>query len=72
MEMSREDDRDWKEYHIYMDLYKHWMDITLRYNAFYYATTGVILGFFFKDANDFPTNLPLPLCRHTHSMQGGD
>lgn len=41
------DDKLWKEYEIYIDIFKYYLDLLLKFNIFYYASTGAILSFFF-------------------------
>jgi len=33
-----------------MDLYKHYLEMTLKFNVFYYAVTGAVLSFYFSNA----------------------
>jgi hypothetical protein len=37
----------WREYEVQIDLYKHYMDISLKANAFFYVVAGGILSFYF-------------------------
>ena len=37
----------WKQFSLYVDLYKFYMDITMKVNLFYYGITGAILSFYF-------------------------
>jgi hypothetical protein len=37
----------WREYEVQIDLYKHYMDIVLKANAFFYFVAGSILSFYF-------------------------
>ena len=48
--MSNEPDKEllWKQYSLHVDLYKHYLDMVLKFNVFYYAATGAILSFFFS------------------------
>ena len=48
--MNNEPDKDllWKQYELHVDLYKHYLELTLKFNIFYYAATGAILSFFFS------------------------
>jgi hypothetical protein len=41
----------WKQYTTHIDLYKTYLDLALKINAFYYITTGGILSFFFSKVN---------------------
>lgn len=53
-----------KQYQTHVDLYKHYLDLTLRVNIFYYAITGAILSFYFTkshDSNIIRYSLLLPL-----------
>lgn len=38
----------WKQYNLQVDLYKHYLDLVLKFNGFYYAATGAILSFYFS------------------------
>ncbi len=38
----------WKQYALHVDLYKHYLDLVLKFNIFYYASTGAILSFYFS------------------------
>ena len=48
--MNSEPDKDilWKQYALHIDLYKHYLELTLKFNVFYYAATGAILSYFFS------------------------
>ena len=37
----------WKQYQLHIDLYKFYIDATIKINAFHYAITGAILSFYF-------------------------
>lgn len=37
----------WKQYEIQVDLYKHYLKLTLEMNVFYYAITGAIVSYYF-------------------------
>lgn len=37
----------WKQFSLYVDLYKFYMDLTIKVNLFYYGITGAILSFYF-------------------------
>ena len=51
--MNRELDREllWRQYQLHVDLYKHYLDMTLKFNTFYYAITGGIVSFYFSRAD---------------------
>ena len=36
----------WKQYQLHVDLYKHYLELSLKLNAFSYAVTGAILSFY--------------------------
>lgn len=38
----------WKQYQLNVDLYKHYLDLVVKFNLFYYAVTGAILSFYFS------------------------
>jgi len=42
------DERDerWKEYNLHIDLYKYYLELSLKANLFFYAITGTIVGFY--------------------------
>jgi len=37
----------WRQYSCHIDLYKFYIDATIKINVFYYAITGAILSFYF-------------------------
>lgn len=39
----------WEEYKINIDLYKHYYEMVIKFNIFYYAITGAILSFYFAN-----------------------
>jgi hypothetical protein len=42
----------WKRVQLLIDLYKHYLDLTLKFDAFYYLATGGILSFYFSRPNE--------------------
>jgi hypothetical protein len=48
--MSTEPDKDllWKQYELHVGLYKHYLELVLKFNVFYYAGTGAILSYYFS------------------------
>jgi len=44
-----------KQYQTHIDLYKHYLDLSLKVNIFYYAVTGAILSFYFT--NPYNSNI---------------
>ena len=36
----------WKQYEINVDLYKHYLKLTIEINVFYYAITGALLSYY--------------------------
>jgi hypothetical protein len=40
----------WKHYQLHIDLYKHYLNLLLQSNIFFYAITGAILSFFFSQS----------------------
>ncbi len=44
------DERDllWKQYALNVDLYKFYLELVVKVNAFYYAITGAILAYYFQ------------------------
>jgi hypothetical protein len=53
-------DRLWKQYDVLVDLYKYYLDAAWKAAVWYYATTGVILAYYFENY-DAATGGPLPL-----------
>ena len=53
----------WKQYGLHVDLYKHYLDLVLKFNIFYYASTGAILSFYFSkpDLNLIKYSLLFPV-----------
>lgn len=47
---SRED--LWKQYEISVDLYKHYLKLSIELSVFYYAITGAILSYYFTHKAD--------------------
>ena len=43
------DDREllWKQYQLNVDLYRGYLELTIKINVFYYAITGAILSYYF-------------------------
>ena len=37
----------WKQFVVYVDLYKFYLDLTIKINLFYYGITGAIVSFYF-------------------------
>jgi hypothetical protein len=44
----------WKQYQLHIDLYKHYLELVVKFNVFYYAVTGAIVSFYFSK-----TDVPL-------------
>jgi hypothetical protein len=40
----------WERYQMHIDLYKYYMDLTLKINIFYYGITGAILSYYFTNS----------------------
>ena len=54
----------WKQYEISVDLYKHYLKLTIEINVFYYAITGAIVSYYFAhraEAPDIRFALMLPI-----------
>lgn len=49
-ESSQGIDKDllWRQYNLHVDLYKHYLDLVIKFNQFYYAVLGGILVFYFS------------------------
>lgn len=57
----------WRQYQQNVDLYKFYMDLTIKFNVFFYAVTGAILSFALAQHNGndlirFSLLLPLAMC----------
>jgi len=46
--MTPDNDTLWKQYALNVDLYKFYMELTVKLNLFYYGITGAILSFYFS------------------------
>jgi hypothetical protein len=44
----------WNLYVLYVDLYKHYMELVLKFNVFHYAITGAIVSFYFAAKGGIP------------------
>jgi hypothetical protein len=44
----------WQHYEMLVDLYKHYLDVALKFNAFYYFITGAILSYYFAESSRNP------------------
>jgi hypothetical protein len=42
----------WKQYALHVDLYKFYLELSVKVNVFYYAITGSILAYYFQHASD--------------------
>jgi hypothetical protein len=53
----------WKQYELNADLYKHYLELMLKFNVFFYAVTGAILSFYFSktDVGVIKYSLLLPI-----------
>jgi len=54
----------WKQCEISVDLYKHYLKLTIEINVFYYAITGAIVSYYFAhrmEAPDIRFALMLPI-----------
>lgn len=40
----------WRHYALHVDLYKHYLDLIVKYSIFHYGITGGILSFFFSQS----------------------
>jgi len=48
-------ERCWNDYLLHIDLYKHYLRLSLELNLFYYAVTGAFISFYFsRPASDRP------------------
>ena len=53
----------WRQYAMNIDLYKHYLKLSLEFNVFYYAITGAIFSYYFahQDSEYVKYSLVLPL-----------
>jgi hypothetical protein len=51
----------WKQYTVYIDLFKFYVDIAWKSTTWYYAITGAILAYYFNNANAANTFLEYAL-----------
>ncbi len=42
----------WRQYSMQVDLYKHYLKITIEFNVFYYAITGAIVSYYFAHSSE--------------------
>ena len=42
----------WKQYGVFVDLFKFYLDTTLKANIWFYSITGAILTYYFKNSGD--------------------
>lgn len=53
-----------KEFNLHIDLVKHYLDLVIKFNVFYYAVTGALLSYYFtniKSENLVKWSLILPI-----------
>ncbi|MFL9458100.1 hypothetical protein AB0758_44630 [Tolypothrix bouteillei VB521301_2] len=48
---SKRQDFLWKQYYLWIELYKFYLDVAFKANAFFYAVTGGIITFYFSTPN---------------------
>src|SRR5688572_22433607 len=41
----------WRQYSMNIELYKHYLELVLKFNIFYYAATGAIVSFYFSQSD---------------------
>ena len=53
----------WRHYEVHIELYKHYLKLTLEFNAFFYAITGAIVSYYFahQDQQAMRYSLLLPV-----------
>jgi hypothetical protein len=51
-EVLNEHDRLWMQYVVLVDLYKFYLEVAWKVSVWYYATTGVVLAYFFEHIGD--------------------
>jgi hypothetical protein len=42
----------WKEFELHVDLVKHYLDLIIKFNVFYYAVTGALLSYYFLNSEN--------------------
>ena len=57
-----QEEKDWGQYEKHIDLYKFYLDIAVKINAFHFAISGAIISFYFanKQSPDIQWALMLP------------
>jgi len=55
-------ERNWKQYETQIDLYKFYLDLVVKINAFHFAISGAIISFYFanRDTDSIQWALLLP------------
>ena len=51
----------WKQYEIQIDLYKHYLKLTIEINVLYYAITGALLSYYFAHRSEVSIRFALVL-----------
>lgn len=51
----------WRDYALVVDLYKHYFDMAVKINVFYYAVTGAIVSYYFAHPVDHLARFSLVL-----------
>lgn len=51
----------WRQYALHVDLYKFYLDLSVKINVFYYAVTGAIVAYYFQHRTDGVTRYALLL-----------
>ena len=67
--MTRED--LWKQYEVHVDLYKHYLKLSVEVNVFYYAITGALLSYYFAHRSEGSIRFALVLPLLMSVMLGG-
>ncbi len=60
--MDDQQELDWNEYSLLIDLYKFYMNLALQASVFCYGITGGVLAFYFSNCNLQYTKAALILC----------
>lgn len=52
--LKQEREMMWRQYNLHADMYKHYLDLLIKFNAAYYGITGAIISFYFLHRANLP------------------
>lgn len=52
--IKQEREMIWRQYELHADMYKHYLDLLVKFNAAYYGITGAIISFYYLNRDNFP------------------